>query len=268
MQAEARMHLTSADEPRYPFLAGAAGVRGPVFFEMEVSTEGRVVATRLLHGPPLLEQAAVEALRSWRFSPLMRDGRAIDYRTSMVVTFDDTAIDAETRAGLSVLGDALMLCVEASRAAEVARAERRCHTAGNVADQFSRIDRLLPARARRLEAEALIELDRPTPALQLLEPQEVRLRQQPFFNLDRTLGLIALARAYIRLDRANEAIRAYTQADRQLTEAYEGAARDSAFRTEVAGYLHAMMPNYVHLLEVLGRATDADDVRTRFAALR
>ena len=268
MQAEARMHLTEAAEPRYPLLAGASGVRGPVVFEIEVSREGHVTSARLLHGTPLLEQSALEAVTSWRFSPLSRDDQPTAYRTSMVVTFDDPAIDADTLAGLTLFGDALMLCLEASRAGTASRAERRCHLAGDVADRFTRIDRWLPTRARRLEAEALLGMDRPVDAIRLLEPMQARLRQIPFFSLDRSLGLVALARAYIRLDRADDAIRAYTQADRQLTDAHAGAPRDSPFRAEAAGHLRAMMPGYVQLLEVTGRRDEADRVRGRLADLR
>lgn len=267
-QAEARSHLTRSNEPPYPLLAGAAGVRGPVHFEIDVSPDGHVTAARLMHGTPLLEQAAAGAVLSWRFSPLLRDGRPIAYRTSMLVRFAGPALAADVAKGLTIFGDALLVCTESARRRVFVTAEKRCHLAGMLADRFSASDRLLPNRPRRLQGEALVELGYHEEAVRLFEQIEARMRSIPFFSLDRTMALRGLGRAYTALGRGDDAMRAYGQADRQLSDAFDGAPRNSPFRAEVAGYLEGMATDYIRLLEQAGRAADAARVRTRIDAIR
>lgn len=267
-QAVARSHLTSSPSPRLPMLAGASGIKGPILLQVDVSSEGRVVATRVLHGTPLLEQAAVEAVSGWRFSPLQRDGRALAYRTTIAAAFPGDVFSAEEATGLLLFSDALLVCIDADARRDAAVAERRCHLAGNLAERFSAVDRLLPNRPRRLQAEALVELGHYEEAIGLFVPIDVRMRAIPFFSLDRTLALRGLGRAYAALGRRDEALTAYGQADRQLNEALDGAPRNSPFRAEVAGYLQQMAPAYIALLEQAGRTADAARVRATIGALR
>jgi TonB family protein len=267
-QAEARSHLTSSTSPRLPMLAGASGIKGPVLLQVDVSPEGRVVATRVLHGTPLLEQAAIEAVSAWRFSPLQRGDRAVAYRTTIAAAFPGDVFSAEEATGLVLFSDALLVCVDAGARSDAAVTERRCHLAGNLAERLSAVDRLLPNRPRRLQAEALVELGHHEEAIGLFVPIDVRMRSIPFFSLDRTLALRGLGRAYAALGRRDEALTAYGQADRQLNEALNGAPRNSPFRTEVAGYLQQMAPGYIALLEQAGRTGDAARVRATVGALR
>jgi TonB family protein len=267
-QAEARSHLTASPQPSYPMLAGAAGVRGPVHFEVDVSADGRVTATRVMHGSPMLEQAATDAMARWRFSPIHRGGQAVAYRTSMMVTFAGSTLDANLSSGMTAFGDALLLCTDASRRRAFISAEKRCHLAGQIADRFTTSDLLLPSRPRRLQAEALVELGQTAAAIRLFEQIEIRLRSQPYFSLDRTMALRGLGRTYAAAGRADDAMRVYGQADRQLHEAYNGAGRNTSFKAEVAGYIRSITPDYVTLLERAGRTADATRVRTRAEAIR
>lgn len=267
-QAEARSHLTSSPAPRLPMLAGASGIKGPVLLQVDVSAEGRVVDTRVLHGTPLLEQAAADAVRQWRFSPLQRRGRAEAYRTTVVAAFPGDVFSPDEAVGLLLFSDALLMCVEASTRGHAATAEKRCHLAGTLAERFSAIDRLLPNRPRRLQGEALVEMGLYEEATRLFDSIDVRMRSIPFFSLDRALALRGLGRAHAARGRRDDALRAYGQADRQLTEAVEGAPRGAPFRSEVASYLRQMASDYVALLDQAGRAEDGARVRDRIDALR
>lgn len=55
--------------PVYPPIAIAYGVRGRVVLEATVDQHGRVVATRVIHSVPVLDEAAVNAVRQWQFEP-------------------------------------------------------------------------------------------------------------------------------------------------------------------------------------------------------
>lgn len=59
--------------PEYPALARQMNVVGKVKIEANVSADGRVVDTRVIGGSPLLVNAAIEALKKWRFEPGPKD---------------------------------------------------------------------------------------------------------------------------------------------------------------------------------------------------
>lgn len=71
-------------EPEYPEFARQQNVAGTVTIEATVGADGRVQSVRVVSGPKLLVQAAVNAVRQWRYSPTLLDGRAIE--TEVVVS--------------------------------------------------------------------------------------------------------------------------------------------------------------------------------------
>ena len=73
--------------PEYPELARAAGVAGVVIIECRVDTEGRVVDARVLRGHPLLNAAALEAVRQWRYRPTLLNGQRVSVLMTVTVHF-------------------------------------------------------------------------------------------------------------------------------------------------------------------------------------
>jgi periplasmic protein TonB len=65
--------LRGAD-PAYPAIAQAARVQGIVIIEATIDADGRVVNARVLRSIPLLDQAALDAVRSWEYTPTMLNG--------------------------------------------------------------------------------------------------------------------------------------------------------------------------------------------------
>ena len=57
-------------EPTYPPVARSARVSGSVIVEVTMDEQGNVTSARAISGHPLLQQAAVEAAKGWKFSPL------------------------------------------------------------------------------------------------------------------------------------------------------------------------------------------------------
>ena len=70
--------------PVYPEVAARAMVQGNVVVELHVSTEGRVTEARVLQGIPLLDEAALAAVRQWVYTPPLVDG--VPVRLIMTVT--------------------------------------------------------------------------------------------------------------------------------------------------------------------------------------
>ena len=75
-QITAPVKLRNVD-PDYPALARQAGVQGTVLIECVIDTEGRVVQSRVLQGPPLLSRAALDAVNQWRYRPTLLNGAPI-----------------------------------------------------------------------------------------------------------------------------------------------------------------------------------------------
>jgi len=74
-------------EPIYPPQARMARVDGAVRLRATVGTDGRVQEVRIISGNPLLVQAAVNAVRQWRYKPCELNNQPVAMQTDIVVTF-------------------------------------------------------------------------------------------------------------------------------------------------------------------------------------
>lgn len=70
--------------PVYPELARRAGVQGRVVLECTIDTSGRVTDLRVVSGHPLLNEAALDAVRQWVYTPSRLNGQPV--RVIMTVT--------------------------------------------------------------------------------------------------------------------------------------------------------------------------------------
>jgi TonB family protein len=73
--------------PVYPEEARAARVQGVVILEIVVDTLGQVSSARVLRGIPLLENAAVDAVRQWLFEPTHLNGVPVPIIMTVTVNF-------------------------------------------------------------------------------------------------------------------------------------------------------------------------------------
>jgi TonB family protein len=74
-------------KPVYPSDARAARVQGVVIIEAIIDASGDVAAARVLRSIPMLDDAALEAVRQWQFSPLLVDGVSQPMRMTVTVNF-------------------------------------------------------------------------------------------------------------------------------------------------------------------------------------
>ena len=63
--------------PVYPPIAQSARVSGEVGIEITVGADGKVKAARVIKSIPLLDQAAIEAVQQWEFTPARPNGVAV-----------------------------------------------------------------------------------------------------------------------------------------------------------------------------------------------
>ena len=75
-------------EPVYPELAAAAHLVGTVILEAEVGTDGRVEPVKVLRSRhALLDNAAVAALKQWRYTSLVLNGITTPFVLTVTFTF-------------------------------------------------------------------------------------------------------------------------------------------------------------------------------------
>jgi protein TonB len=73
--------------PEYPKLARQAGVQGTVVLDTIVSAGGAVTQTKFVSGPDVLSQAAMDAVRWWRYEPYLVNGQPATVETTVAVNF-------------------------------------------------------------------------------------------------------------------------------------------------------------------------------------
>ncbi len=73
--------------PVYPSIARSSGIEGNVVVEASIGLAGSVVATKVISGPPMLRQAAVDALRRWKYQPAMLNGEPVAVQTTVTIQF-------------------------------------------------------------------------------------------------------------------------------------------------------------------------------------
>jgi protein TonB len=73
--------------PDYPELARRAGVQGVVVLDCLLDTGGNVSEVSVVSGHPLLKGAALDAVRSWRYTPTRLNGAPVPVLLTVTVEF-------------------------------------------------------------------------------------------------------------------------------------------------------------------------------------
>lgn len=73
--------------PTYPAAASAAHVQGAVTLRADVDRDGNVASVRVISGPPLLRDAALDAVQHWRYRPYMGSGKPMPMTAMAIMDF-------------------------------------------------------------------------------------------------------------------------------------------------------------------------------------
>lgn len=79
--------LLQKTQPIYPPIAKAARVSGTVVLEATISKAGTVEELRVISGPPFLQQAALDAVKTWRYKPYTVNDEPVEVETTVNVVF-------------------------------------------------------------------------------------------------------------------------------------------------------------------------------------
>jgi periplasmic protein TonB len=87
MSPEATDIVTQSVEPGYPLLARQMKVQGSVVLQALIGRDGLIQDLHILSGPPILANAAQEAVRQWHFKPHYEGAEAVETQARITVNF-------------------------------------------------------------------------------------------------------------------------------------------------------------------------------------
>ncbi len=79
--------LVFQPKPEYPLLARLARIQGRVRLEAVIGRDGTIEDLKVIGGHPLLVNAALEAVRQWRYQPTLLNGKPVEVETEIDVNF-------------------------------------------------------------------------------------------------------------------------------------------------------------------------------------
>ena len=74
-------------QPLYPPLARQARIQGQVVIRAVISRNGMIENLQVLTGHPMLVQAAIDAVKQWRYRPYVLNGEPVEVETQVTVKF-------------------------------------------------------------------------------------------------------------------------------------------------------------------------------------
>jgi len=79
--------LISSVPPVYPPMAKTQHISGAVMIDALIDANGRVTTMKVISGPTLLQEAAKDALKQWKYQPAMLDGKSVSMHLTVTIQF-------------------------------------------------------------------------------------------------------------------------------------------------------------------------------------
>lgn len=80
-------NLIFAPKPVYPRIAVISHMQGTVHIQAIIERDGSIGNLKVLSGPPLLINAALDAVKQWRYKPTLLNGQPVEVVTEIDVNF-------------------------------------------------------------------------------------------------------------------------------------------------------------------------------------
>jgi TonB family protein len=74
-------------KPVYPAIAQSARVAGAVTIEATIGPDGKVADAKVVRSIPLLDQAALDAVRQWEYTPTLLNGEPVPVVVNVTINF-------------------------------------------------------------------------------------------------------------------------------------------------------------------------------------
>jgi protein TonB len=74
-------------QPVYPAAAQSARVQGAVIIEATIGPDGKVIDAKVVRSVPMLDQAALEAVQQWEYTPTLLNGVPVPVVITVTINF-------------------------------------------------------------------------------------------------------------------------------------------------------------------------------------
>jgi TonB family protein len=85
--AAQREPVADAAQASYPLLAQHMNVQGSVVLQAVIGSDGVIQTLHVISGPAILSTAAQQAVREWRFKPVLQNGAPVETQARITVNF-------------------------------------------------------------------------------------------------------------------------------------------------------------------------------------
>lgn len=127
-------HLLTHPKADFPPIAGAAHVYGTVVIAVTIDPTGRVSSMRLVSGPPMLQQAALDAVERYTYTPFQTEGKPVLVDSKVSVDFGANSQPHMTK-GFGNFLQSLRSCeVQISKPGKPSDQVKTCGHAAQLAD--------------------------------------------------------------------------------------------------------------------------------------
>ena len=143
-------HIDHHLAPVYPPIAKAARIQGTVVFQVQVGTTGTIESMKVVSGPTMLQQAAIDCLKQWTYHPFEKDGKPVLAAGPVSIVFS-LGIDGPTPQEEEIASRYFPLFDQCNKAISAgtdrAAAETACNKAAETAMEFAPNVRFIERRS-------------------------------------------------------------------------------------------------------------------------
>jgi TonB family protein len=143
-------HVDHRVAPFYPPIAKAARIQGTVVFQVQVGTTGKIESMKVVSGPLMLQQAAIDCLKQWTYHPFERSGKPVVATGSVSIMFS-LGIDGPTPEEEKIAQRYFPLFDQCNKAISTGTdrttAETVCNKAAETATEFASNVRFIEKRS-------------------------------------------------------------------------------------------------------------------------
>jgi len=271
-EAEALEHLTQKVDPVYPPIAEAAHVQGDVVLSISIDAEGRVESEKVISGPAMLQQAAMDYVKQWRFRPFVESGVAAPVSTTITIPFkigrqgpQPSAEQQEAAQAWFPLSNQCRSGLKAQKASEALGSCKKTLDMSIKAGDLTSSDQLARLESHQLYGHALLMAGRAEEALDEENLAFIEALKCVTDKDEEYAGpLFWRAIAEANLGKDDAALNDFLGAESTLRHAI---ANLPDMKKSYDDYLAAVLKQHAALLDRMGKTADADTLRADAATL-
>jgi TonB family protein len=143
-------HVDHRVAPFYPPIAKAARIQGIIVFHIQVGTTGKIESMKVISGPAMLQQAAIDCLKQWTYHPFEKDGKLVSAAGPVSIEFSlgkdgPTPQEEEIAGRYFPLSDQCHKAISAGT--DLQASAKVCKAAADVASEFPEDRRFIEKRS-------------------------------------------------------------------------------------------------------------------------